>query len=58
MNEIISKEEFRERMEFINKSTDIEEKHRSADWLMVECLGALGYEEGIKIFLEMDKWYA
>lgn len=58
MDEIISKEEFRERMEFINELIDIEEKHRAADGLMSDCLRALGYKEGIKIFLEMDKWYA
>lgn len=58
MDEIISKEEFRERMEYISKLTDTEIKHSSADALMAECLIALGYEEGIKIFWEMDKWYS
>lgn len=58
MNEIVSKEEFRERMEYINESIDIEEKHRDADALMAECLIALGYEEGIEIFWKMDKWYS
>ncbi len=50
MNEIVSKEEFRERMEYISKLTDTETKHKSADSLMAECLSALGYEDGIEIF--------
>ena len=58
MNEIVSKEEFRERMEYISKLTDTETKHRSADSLMAEYLSALGYEDGIEVFWEMDKWYA
>ena len=52
--------EFRDRMAEIAKRSlyDPEESHGKADDLMCEILTNLGYGEGVKIFEEMDKWYA
>lgn len=41
-----------------DKSTDEEGRHSWADDLMCELLTSLGYGEGVKVFEEMDKWYA
>ena len=38
--------------------SDTEIAHCLADDLMCDLLKSLGYEEGIAIFLESDKWYA
>lgn len=48
--------------EFKNKIKEIfdtckEEGHQYADNLMCDLLISLGYEEGINIFLNSDKWY-
>lgn len=43
---------------FANPNTDIEEKHIQADDLMCEVLKNLGYELGIEIFENAQKWYA
>lgn len=37
---------------------DEEQKHAVADELMCEVLRRLGYEKGIQVFDNMDKWYA
>lgn len=50
--------EFTERMKQIKEGGDIEIRHSDADNLMCEVLADLGYEEGVKIFEEMSKWYA
>lgn len=37
---------------------DVEKSHGKADDLMCELLKQLGYEDGIKIFKDADKWYS
>lgn len=53
-------EEFNKKMEelYNNRGGDIEAFHSDADSLMCELLTSLGYEKGIKIFEDADKWYA
>ena len=53
-------EEFADRMRQIAEDTwnDAEGRHAMADELMCELLEALGYEEGIEIFDDMEKWYS
>lgn len=51
-------EEFAKKMEEIFKNGDVEFSHVEADELMAEVLSSLGYEEGVKIFLSHEKWYA
>ena len=36
----------------------VHESHREADDLMCEVLRQLGYEEGVAMFVEMQKWYS
>ena len=56
----MSPDEFRDRMLEIAKGAeyDPEEHHGEADDLMCEILTDLGYGEGVKVFEEMDRWYA
>ena len=56
----MSPDEFRDRITEIAKRApyDPEDAHGKADDLMCEILTNLGYGEGVKIFEEMDKWYA
>lgn len=56
----MSPDEFRDRMIEIARRAeyDAEEPHEEADDLMCEILTDLGYGEGVKVFEEMDKWYA
>ena len=60
MNPIMSPEEFADRMRQIAEGTwnDTEGRHEMADELMCELLEAMGYEEGIEIFDDMEKWYS
>jgi hypothetical protein len=51
-------QEFAEKMKAIDEAGDIEVSHVKADELLCEVLRELGYAEGVKIFSEMDKWYA
>lgn len=37
---------------------DAEDSHRLADDYMCDLLRELGYEEGVYIFENMNKWYA
>ena len=37
---------------------DIEEGHLRADELICDVLKSLGYEKGIELFENADKWYA
>lgn len=37
---------------------DREEDHVDADGLLCKALSELGYEEGVRIYKGMDKWYA
>ena len=51
-------EEFAEAMKEIAESDDPECAHSYMDDLMCQFLDDLGYEEGVKIFLDAEKWYA
>jgi hypothetical protein len=52
-------EKFAERMrEIAKEDRHFDASHSAADNLMCEILAELGYEEGVDIFLDMDKWYA
>ena len=53
-------EEFADRMRQIAEDlwNDTEGRHAMADELMCELLEAMGYEEGIEIFDDMEKWYS
>ena len=55
----ITPEEFKKRMQYIlDTSRDPECDHLSADDLMCEVLCQLGYNDGVKIFDKIPKWYA
>lgn len=54
-------EEFKMKMAAYAKMSeegDKEDPHRDADELMCDLLISFGYDEGVKIFLDMPKWYA
>lgn len=52
-------EQFADAMREIAKNSgDTEMAHGDADDLLCKVLTQLGYGEGVKIFEEMDKWYA
>lgn len=42
----------------ISSRGDPEVAHSIADELMCELLKDLGYSDGVRIFRDMDKWYA
>jgi len=51
--------EFKKRMQAIlDGEYDPEEQHADADKLLCETLKELGYEEGINVYNQIDKWYA
>lgn len=56
---IITPEEFSKKMKEIQeqKGHDEEMAHAMADDLMLETLISLGYQEGVEIFDNMNKWY-
>ena len=58
MEDIMTPEEFKDRMEEIARNTDIEIAHADGDELMMNLLESLGYSEGVMIFNCMDKWCA
>lgn len=54
-------QEFYEKMKRLrgdNDDYDEELTHDAMDNLMCEVLTELGYEDGVKVFQETDKWYA
>ena len=51
-------QEFAKKMQEISENGDTEISHGDADDLMCSVLEFWGYKEGVKIFKEMDKWYA
>ena len=52
-------ERFATKMRALSRdSYDRERMHEAMDALMCKVLRTLGYEEGIKIFEQTDKWYA
>lgn len=50
-------EEFAEKMKALI-SGDLECQHCDMDDLMCQLLRSLGYEKGVEIFEEADKWYS
>ena len=56
----MDKQKFKEAMEniFPDDGYDTEGAHGMADDLMCQLLEELGYEEGVKIFKNAEKWYA
>lgn len=59
MNEVMTPKEFAKEMRKCKREAyDEEVWHIYADVLMCELLTALGYEEGVKVFEEMPKWYS
>lgn len=57
-DKIMTPEAFTVNMRNIAQMPDVEDAHGQADELMCELLRSLGYEEGVKLFERMDKWYA
>ena len=55
---IISPSDFKNEMEKISMKHDWEDRHLEADVLMGNLLDALGYNEGMKVFWAMERWYA
>lgn len=57
-------EEFAEQMRHIVERSDkpdgieMEMRHIAMDDAMCDLLTELGYEDGVKIFLDTSKWYA
>jgi hypothetical protein len=50
--------EFYHKMLEIADNLDKEAKHTEADDLLCAVLTELGYGAGVKVFHEMEKWYA
>lgn len=57
-NKVMTPDEFKEKMKLIADKGDIEKGHVEMDSLMCDLLVMLGYEDGIKIFDSIEKWYA
>ena len=57
---VMTPEEFEQKMRAIRDDEDgsTETDHVKADGLMCDLLRALGYGEGVKVFVDMTKWYA
>ena len=58
MEDIMTPEEFKDKMEEISRNPDTETAHADGDELMMNLLESLGYSEGVQIFDLMSKWYA
>ena len=56
----ITPDEFLRRMNEIEDDNhlDTEQAHSEADELMCSLLETLGYDQGVKEFRSMDKWYS
>ena len=55
----ITPEEFAMRMRQIKERYDNPESmHGAADVLIEKTLRSLGYDEGVTVFMNMEKWYA
>lgn len=55
---MLTPEEFKNEMAFIDENYDPETGHKMMDELMAETLSCLGYKDGIDIFNRSMKWYA
>lgn len=51
-------EEFYKKMLNLLDDYDIEDGHYAMDELMCEALKSLGYEKGVKVFENAERWYA
>lgn len=53
-------EEFKRRMQICanNSDIDVEHAHFEADNIIIGLLIELGYDEGARIFDDMEKWYS
>ena len=54
----MTKEEAIEQLKSLQNEYDIERAHARADDVLCELLRTLGYEEVVKEWDEIDKWYA
>jgi hypothetical protein len=41
-----------------NTTGDSEEKHTEAAWILCEFLISIGHDDLVKIYYDVDKWYA
>ena len=51
-------EHYRKQLVKLQKSQDIEEAHGSADKILCSLLVSLGYEDIVKEYDKIGKWYA
>lgn len=49
---------FEDEMKKLLENRSIEDRHEKADKLMCKALSDNGYEVGVKVFEEMEKWYS
>lgn len=49
---------FEDEMKKLMETKDLEGRHKAADELMCKALSDNGYEVGVKVFEEMEKWYS
>lgn len=56
-NNVMTPEEFKQKMVEIAERQDISEGHVEMDSLMCDLLISLGYRSGIEVFNSVDKWY-
>lgn len=57
-DEVMTPEEFEQRMIEISMMDDTQDRHEYGDSLMQKVLTQLGYGSGADVFEEFDKWYA
>ena len=57
-DEIMTPEEFEQKMIELSMMDDKQDRHEAGDSLMQEMLTQLVYGAGVKVFEEFDKWYA
>jgi len=55
---VMTKAQFYKKMKKAAKLKDLAARHKRFDELLCRQLKALGFEEGIQIFENSDKWYA
>lgn len=54
----MTREEALERLKELDKSGDTEAAHADADEVLCELLIALGYEDVVRAYKKIDKWFA
>ena len=55
---VMTPEEFKNRMCELSKNDDIEERHENMTGLMCKVLWSIGYKDGVRIYMDTEKWYA